>query len=218
MGKSSVTGPRSEANQSAAWHRLRDALLELSSERSFAELELPRLLECAGLSEADFHREFADLEGCLCGVYAVERDRILAEIAAASAPYSAWRDRVRATAYALWRAVSEDLRLTHFIFIDGREAGERVKLEVEVAMNTIFDLLDEGRSEPGAQATSRTTAESLGGSIWNQIAAAVSNREPMEERVVKYMMFAVVMPYLGPEAAERELEIEAPPLPPPLPH
>lgn len=214
-----MTGTRFGASaQSVAWQRLRDGLLGLNSERSLLELELPVLLERAGVSEADFRAEFSDLEDCLCSVYRVERDRILAEIAAASEPYSAWRDRVRATAYALWRAVSEDLRLTHFIFVDGRDTGERVKLEVEVAMNVIFDLLDEGRAEPGSHATSRATAESIGGSIWNQIAAAVSSGEPMAERVVKYMMYAVVMPYLGVEIAEQELEIEPPPLPAPIPH
>jgi AcrR family transcriptional regulator len=203
--------------RSAQWRALRDALLELGFHRDYDALGLEDLLARAGVSAADFGREFSDLEDCYRAIYAVERDRILAEIAAASAPYVAWVDRVRATAYALWRAISADPRITHFIFVGGRGAGERARLEVEVAMNTLFDLLDEGRREPGSRATSRATAESIGGAIWNQIAAAANNEEPMAERVVRYMMYATVLPYLGTEAAEAELEMPAPPLPDPLP-
>lgn len=209
---------RAEAGtRSARWHALRDALLELGFQRDYEALGLEDLLARAGVSAADFRREFADLEDCYRDIYAVERDRILDELSLAAAPYTAWRDRVRATAYALWRAVSVDERLTYFIFVGGRGAGERVRREVEVAMETIFDLLDEGRSEPGSLASTRTTAESIGGGIWNQIGAAVTNGEPMAERVVGYMMYATVLPYLGTETAEAELEIPPPPLPAPLP-
>jgi hypothetical protein len=201
-------------SQSPQWWRLRDALLTLNFHHAYAELDLFELLAAAQVSKLDFHREFVDLEDCYCGIYVVERDRALDEIAAAAAPYAAWRDRVRATAYALWRAISDDPRITYFIFVGGRNAGERACLEVEVALEAIFELLDEGRSEPGALATSRATAESIAGSIWNQIATAVNNDEPMAERVVPYMMYAVVMPYLGIEAAEEELEIDPPPLAP----
>jgi AcrR family transcriptional regulator len=193
--------------------RLRDALMELAFRRDYADLRLPVLLDRAGVAEADFGREFGSLEDFYCDLYVLERDRILAEIAAASAPYEAWVDRVRATAYALWRAISVDPRITHFIFVGGRGAGERARLEVEVAMNTIFDLLDEGRREPGSKASSRATAESIGGAIWNQIADAVNRGEPMEERVVAYMMYATVLPYLGTEAAEAELDTPPPALP-----
>jgi hypothetical protein len=36
----------------------------------------------------------------------------------------------------------------------------------------------------------------------------------MEERVVRYLMYAAVMPYLGTEAAEEELEMPPARLPP----
>jgi AcrR family transcriptional regulator len=200
--------------QPPEWQRLRDAILELNFRREYAELELAEVLTEADVSEGQFHRLFGDFEDCYCGIYVVERDRIMAEINAAVDQYSAWRDRVRASAYAIWRAVSDDLRITNFIFAAARNAGERALREVEVGMRGIYDLLDEGRRQPGSRAQSRATAESIGGSIWNQIAAAVSTGAPMEERVVRYLMYAAVMPYLGTEAAEEELEMPPARLPP----
>src|SRR5262249_46869899 len=93
-------------------------------------------------------------------------------------------------------------------------AGERVRREVDVVQEQIFDFLDEGRLEPGSRAVSRATAESIGRGIWEQIAAASADGEEMEERVVGYMMYAVVMPYLGTEAAGAGLGTAPPPLPP----
>jgi hypothetical protein len=199
--------------QPPEWQRLRDAILELNFRQEFADLELTAVLAEARVGEEDFHAMFGDLEDCYCGIYVTERDRIIGEIDAASDQYSEWRDRVRASAYAIWRAVSDDPRIAHFIFIGGRNAGERALREVEVGMKGIYDVLDEGRLEPGSLTTSRATAESIGGSIWNQIAAAVNNGDQMEERVVRYLVYAAVMPYLGTEAAEEELEMPPTPLP-----
>jgi hypothetical protein len=200
--------------QSPEWRRLRDAVLELNFRHDYAELELDSVLGEADVTEGEFRILFSDLEECYLGIYVVERDRIIDEITTASDQYSEWRDRVRASAYAIWRAVSDDERITHFIFVGGRNAGERARREVEVAMKGISDLLDEGRELPGSLAASRATAESIAGSIWNQIAAAVNTGARMEERVVRYLMYAAVMPYLGTEAAEEELGMPPPPLPP----
>ena len=78
----------------------------------------------------------------------------------------------------------------------------------------LFDLIDEGREEPTAPAgLRRMTAEALGGGICTRLYAAIvrDGRLPDEAEIVPELMYCVVLPYCGRDAAREELEISPPP-------
>jgi hypothetical protein len=127
-----------------------------------------------------------------------------------------WRDRVRATGYALHRFFDADERVLNFMIVAVRTVGERSLLLLGAQIKTLLDLIDEGRSEPGAPgALTPATAESLGGGVFNQVYMTVAKGElfPPEGKIVPQVMYSVVLPYLGSEAAREELSIPPPPFP-----
>jgi AcrR family transcriptional regulator len=200
-------------SQTAERKQTREALVDLCFERGYRNLDLAALLERAGISEQVFHRHFADLEDCFCQVYVEIRDDFLACVEWAVAEHRAWRDRLRATAYVLLRFLNEDEKVTHLAAIEVRSAGERSQILLAEALEALFDLIDEGREERGGTAAiSRGTAESIGGAIFNQIYAAVGRGVRPSKEIVPGLMYAAVLPYLGPEAAAEELRIAPPPL------
>lgn len=79
-------------------------------------------------------------------------------------------------------------------------------------MQRLFDLIDEGRSERAdPDSLSRATAVAIGGGILARIYAAVEGGTlELGEETVPQLMYAAVLPYLGPEAAQRELDIRPP--------
>ena len=194
--------------------RVHDALIDLCFERGYRQIDLPALLRRAEVDERAFHRHFADLEDCFCAVYIEARDDLFDRVRGAIAGRPTWRDRIRATAYAFLRFLREDPRVAHLSVVEVRSAGERPQLLFAQAAEFLFDLIDEGREERDGPGTiSRVTAVSIGGGIFNEIFTAVAHGAPLDEHVIPQLMYAAVLPYLGPEAALEELSIPPPPAP-----
>jgi AcrR family transcriptional regulator len=192
--------------------RITEAMLDLSFERGYRNIDLPALLERAGVDEATFHRHFEDLEDCFCAVYQEARDGFLARVKAAVADLDSWRDRIRATAYLFLEFFREDERVTYLSVVDVRTAGERPQRLFGEAFNFLMDLLDEGRGElTDPDSMSHATAEAVGGGIFGQMYSAVDRGSlDLGEDAIPKLMYAAVLPYLGPEAAAEELDIPPP--------
>jgi AcrR family transcriptional regulator len=184
-------------------------MLDLSFECGYRNIDLPALLERAGVDDKAFRRHFADLEDCFCKIYLGIREDFLARLERAVAGGPTWRDRVRAAAYFLLDYFREDERVTQFGIVEIRYAGERAQLLLAEVTEALFDLLDEGREGNGNASRTRATAEAVGGGIFRQISSAVQ-RGTLDEQGVPQMMYAAVLPYLGVHAAREELSIPPP--------
>ncbi len=193
--------------------RLHQALIDLCFERGFAQVTVADLCCRTGIERAEFERRYADLDDCFFEAYEVEVRRFTRLMAAAGAGQGAWRDRLRATAYALLSFLSEDERLTNFVAVEVRAASERAQLLFGQGIEPLFDLIDEGRDEPGAPPSlTRSTAEQVGGGIFNQIYGALGQGRSLApgSRIIPELMYAAVLPYLGADAAREELTLGPP--------
>jgi AcrR family transcriptional regulator len=204
------------ASKASDTDRLHEALIELCFERGLRATTIEELLGRAGVGDDAFQGLFIDLEDLFHFVFTAEIRRYLREAAPVFDPLAPWRERVRATVYALYRFIAADPRLAHLLVVECRMASERTRLLAGSRMEALVDLIDEGRAEladPGQ--LSRATAEAIGGGIFNQIYATVGKGGmlPDERRVVPQLLYCVVLPYLGSARAAEELR--APP-PPPL--
>lgn len=194
--------------------RIREALLDLCLEQGAPEISIETICERAGVDRRVFDGLFTGLEDCVVQFDRAEFERFRRGQDRAVEGMVSWRDRLRATAYALYRFMAADERVWKFVVVEVRIAGEQSRLLQGDQIKLLFDLIDEGRQEPTAPASlTRTTAESIGGGIFNRIFATVSQGEPIppEPEIVPQLMYGAVLPYLGPEAAREELTIPAPP-------
>lgn len=130
-------------------------------------------------------------------------------------PAAPWRVRVRGALYALHRFLAADERAAELLLAE--LAGAAADADPPVAerwTEYLFDLIDEGREQPTAPpGLARMTAEALGGGICTRLYAAVvrDGRLPDEAEIVPELMYCVVLPYCGRDAAREELEISPPP-------
>lgn len=193
--------------------RLREALLDLCGERGYAGLDLPELLDRAGLDRAAFERHYVDLDACFSAVLAEVYEEFFASAEEAVAGESGWRDRMRATAYALLRFLRRDERVAHLAAVDAQEGGEAAQRLFLETFNRLVDLIDEGSAEAGGpDSPSRATALGVGGVVFARIQEAVAEGElALGEEEIPELMYGAVFPYLGAEAAAEELRIPPPP-------
>ena len=194
-------------------HRLREALLDLCAERGYPELELPVLLDRAGLDADVFYRHYADLDTCFASVLGAVYDEFFASAQEAVAQERGWRDRMRATAYALLRFLRRDERVARFATVEALQAGAAGQGPFLETFNRLVDLIDEGSAEAGgSESPSRATALGVGGVVFARVQEAVAEGElGLGEDEIPELMYAAVFPYLGAEAAEEELHIPPPP-------
>jgi AcrR family transcriptional regulator len=193
--------------------RLREALLDLCTERGYRKLKLREVLERAGLDEAAFHRHFADLDACFADILGEIYAEFFALAQAAVAEESGWRDRMRATAYALLRFLRRDERVARLAAVEVQYAGKQAQQLFLQTFNRLVNLLDEGSSEAvGPESPGLATAIGVGGVVFARIQEAVAKGElELGEEEIPQLMYAAVVPYLGVEAAEEELHIPPPP-------
>jgi AcrR family transcriptional regulator len=190
---------------------IREALLDLGWECGFSSLTLEMLSERAGVALGDFKREYLDLDDCLSQVYAAEVQRLRNLNTLARAGRRGWRQRLRASLYALYGFLTSDRRVARLLAIGPRTTAEASLHRFEEAVEELIDQIDEGRQElPNPDSIGRDTAESLAAEILGQIYAAIG-REPSPaagEAIVPTLMYWAVVPYLGEAAALEELRVD----------
>lgn len=195
--------------------RLREALLDLSLRRGYPNLDLDALLEHAEVDLDGFHRHFTDLEDCFCSILAEVYDEFFAYAQECIAGVEGWRDRIRATAYAMLRFMLRDPRVAHLGAVEAGRAGERAQPLFLETFDRLVDLIDEGRGETeDPDSLTRATAVGVGGVIFARVQEAVAAGElELGEEELPKLMYAAVFPYLGAAAAEEELRVPPPPDP-----
>ncbi|HTR75278.1 MAG TPA: TetR/AcrR family transcriptional regulator [Solirubrobacterales bacterium] len=192
--------------------RLREALLDLCVERGYADLRLEDVLERAGVDAAAFHRHYADLDACFAAVLGQAYGEFFERAQEAVAGQTGWRDRMRATAYALLRFLRADERVARLAAVEVQHAGEGAQQLFLETFNRLVDLIDEGSAEAGGpDSPSRATALGVGGVLFARLQEAVAESElGLGEEEIPQLMYAAVFPYLGAEAADEELRIPPP--------
>ncbi len=195
--------------------RLREALLDLSLRRGYPDFDLDALLERAAVDRDDFRNYFSDLDDCFCAILAETYEEFFAYAQRSVAGVEGWRDRIRATAYAMLRFLLRDERVAHLGAVDAGRGGERARLLFVETFERLVDLIDEGRSETAdPDSITRATAVGVGGVIFARVQEAVAGGElELGEEELPQLMYAAVFPYLGAAAAEQELHIPPPPDP-----
>lgn len=192
--------------------RLREAMVDLCFERGYKDLGLAELLARAGVSEEAFRRHYSGLEDCFCELVEEGRDDLLKEVVDRAFAEQGWRNQIRAAAYAMLRFLQADERRARLIIVEVHSAGTRAQLIRDQGIQLLFDLIDVGRNElPDPNSLTRATAESVGGAIYKRMETAIEAGDlSVGDRLVPELMYTVILPYRGTEAALAELTIPAP--------
>jgi AcrR family transcriptional regulator len=193
--------------------RLREALLDLCVERGYSELRLEDLLARAAVDEDAFRGRYTDLDAYFNAVLAQSYADFFEVAQQAVAGVTGWRDRMRATAYALLRFLRTDERVARLAAVEAQHGGEGALRLFVQTFNRLVDLLDEGSAEAGGpDSPSRATALGIGRVLFTRLQEAVAQDElDLGEEEIPQLMYAAVFPYLGAEAADEELRIPPPP-------
>jgi AcrR family transcriptional regulator/DNA-binding MarR family transcriptional regulator len=191
------------------------AAVDAVEEVGFGHMTVAEVISRARVSRKTFYDVFADREDCFLAAFeqALERARVRLADAGADAGQSSWRDSIRVSLASLLAAMDEEPGLTKLCIVEAQAAGPRALAARAAVFAELAGALDAGREAEGATGDpTDVTAEGLVGAVFTVIQSRVL--EPAAARplldLLGPLMSMIVLPYLGPRAAARELRLPSP--------
>lgn len=188
--------------------RLREAMVRVAAEKGFAATTITEVVERAGVSSATFYELFEDKESCFLEAFGAVNDVVVAHVAAAyvAAESEPWPARVTAALGALVRLLAAEADIARLTMVEVTAAGEEARQRYGLALERFAPFLEEGREYSSQSDLPPDTARFAIGAgtamIFDEIRAG---RGAELEKALPDLVFAVLMPYLGPEEAKKEM-------------
>jgi AcrR family transcriptional regulator len=189
-----------------------EAMVDLAFERGYEQLSIAEIARHAGGDEAGFESFFPSKQACAIAALEEMAADNLATVREAFANEPRWPDSLRAAAYAQARWIVAQPRKMHFGMMEILRAGELAAAVRDRLIGEYVAMVDAGREVAEDPASvPPMAAESVIGSIaqvMSRNSEKVGEVDPFA--VVPEMMYLAVRPYLGEEAARKELTIPPP--------
>ncbi len=193
--------------------RILSAALDTVEDVGYPRMTVARVIAGARVSRKTFYEIFPDIGTCFLVLF----DQALSQaILLASEAYRgerSWRDGIRSALARLLDLIDEQPRLAKLVVIESLAAGRPVLRRRAQLLRQFAEIIDEGRvMRTAPHEPPRLTAEAVVGAV-----SALLHTRLLEERdepltgLLGSMMSMIVLPYLGPEAASRELRRPARP-------
>jgi AcrR family transcriptional regulator len=189
--------------------RLREAMVRVAAAKGYEAATVTDVIEVAGVSRETFHEMFDGKEDCFLEAYDAVIDVLVAHVTSAyeAAAGEPWPDRMTAALRALVELLAAESDIARMAMVEVTAVGEGARERYRVALTRFSRLLEEGReyAARGDSLPPDTARFAIGGAtslIFDEVRAG---RGPELERILPDLVFAVLMPYLGPEAAEDEM-------------
>lgn len=193
-------------------HPISGAVIRSIKERGYELASIEDFLERSGMSRIEFERQFRDKADATDRVFEAYMDNFKSRIGGAFATQPSWPDNLRAAAYEAARWLRDNPGGTWFGMVGTLDAGDMPRLRREEVFKWCAGLIDQGRDfAPDPEAVPAAAPLIAAGAIAETLRR--QQEGTLEAEIVETvapMMYAAVRPYLGEEAARRELEIPPP--------
>jgi AcrR family transcriptional regulator len=189
--------------------RLMEAMVRMTATKGYEATTVADVVEYAGASRDAFDEMFEGKEDCFLEAYEAVFDVLLAHVTAAfeAAADEPWPEQIAAGLAALVELLSMESDIARMAMVEVTAAGDDARERYRAMFARFTPFLEKGRrySGQGEELPADTARFAIGGAasmIFDEVRAG---RGPELKRLLPDLVFAVLMPYLGPEAAEEEM-------------
>ena len=210
--------------------RLLLAFGEVASTSGLEAATVGRVCEQAAVSRRTFYELFSDREDCLLAAFDQAVERFARQVLPVFRANGSWRERIRAALSLLLEELDAEPDLARLCIVEAPRAGHQLLERRRDVLEVLAIAVDEGRAQTrsGAEPPPLTAQGVVGGvlsviharlieSSPSSTAGSLSNGRGQAGRdsaalvdLTNPLMAMIVHPYLGPTAAQKELERPAP--------
>lgn len=189
--------------------RLLEAMVKMAAAKGYEATTVADVVEFAGVTQDTFDEMFASKEVCFLEAYDAVFDVLVAHVTAAfeAAAAEPWPEQIAAGLGALVDLLAMEADIARLAMVEVTAAGDDARERYRAMLTRFTPFLEKGRtySGQGEELPADTARFAIGGAtsmIFDEVRAG---RGPELKRILPDLVFAVLMPYLGPEAAEDEM-------------
>ena len=182
------------------------AAVEAVAEHGYAGLTVAQVIGRARVSRKTFYDVFADRDDCFLAAFESCMQRARAASAEAYRAEVTWQAGVRGGLGVVLAMMDEEPAAARLCVVEALGAGERVLAARAAVFEDLAVVIDHGRSAGGADPPA-LTAEGVVGAISSVLHSRLVERPGRPVLgLLGSLMSIVVFPYLGAQAAARELD------------
>jgi AcrR family transcriptional regulator len=197
--------PRTVEGRSSE-QRILWATVRLVTEKGFESVTVFDVLERADVSRAAFYELFESKDECLFAAYEKVLDALVAYVARAFEGDGPWPVRIRRAMQACLEACSAEPEVARMTTVDAPAARPEAQRRYRSALERFVPLFIEGREyaansvplPPDLERMAVGGAETI---IFDEVVAGRAEELPAK---LPDILFTVLAPYIGPEAAVAE--------------
>jgi AcrR family transcriptional regulator len=188
--------------------RLLEAAIRVVAAKGYAAATIGDLTREAGISRTTFYELFEDKEACFLAAYDNAVDAFVRRVGAAFESEERWPARARAGLATLLDALAEEPRLARLALVDIGAAGPAAQRRYRAAIQRLTPLFEEGRDfAPDSRRLPANTSRMAIGGVTGLISdELVAGRAEALPGLLSDVLFATLVPYIGPHAAAREVD------------
>ena len=188
--------------------RLLEAMIRVVSDKGYEGTTVADVIEAAGVSRTTFYELFGDKEECFLASYDAVADVLLAQVGRAFRERGgSWQERIHAGLAALVALLAEESAVARMAMVESIAASPAARQRYREMLGRFMPFLDEGRalSDHAVQLPAATSRMAIGGAaalIFDEVRAGRGDQ--LRARLPD-LVYSVLMPFLGPETAAREM-------------
>ena len=191
--------------------RLLAAAVRAVDELGWANTTVADVVARSRISRRTFYETFANRDECLAAVFEDVLGVLEGELAGAGLEDVEWRERVRRGLWGMLAFFDREPVLARVCVVGALSGSPAVLARRGEVLAGLAGVVDEGRRGSRAAGCTPLTAEGLVGAAFGIVYARLlrGERGPLTG-LLGELMGMIVLPYLGPAAARRELARAAP--------
>src|SRR5262245_36136815 len=189
--------------------RLLWAMVRTVADRGYDGVTVGDVVARAGVSRTTFYAEFTNKDECLFAAYDRVVDALVEYVSCAYASAESWPTKVRLGMGAFLEALAAEPDVARMATVEVPSAGPEAHERYRDARRRFVPFFRDGREHAmnGDGLPHDLELMAVGGAeaiIFDEVVAGRITRLP---RMLPQILFAVLVPYLGPEQAASEMQL-----------
>jgi AcrR family transcriptional regulator len=186
-------------------------MIDAVGSKGYRAVSVADVLGEASVSRTTFYKHFDDKLDCFLAAYDVAVDELVDSVQIGCDPRLVWSERVRAGLTRALELLAADPPLTRAVVVEIAAAGPAGQSRRAAMLDRLAALLDRDDAPAAAGLPANTAAMAAGAALGLLFEEVEAGRTASLPDRLDDLLFAVLVPYMGPNAAGAETR---PPLAP----
>ncbi|MEX2448094.1 MAG: TetR/AcrR family transcriptional regulator [Solirubrobacterales bacterium] len=183
-----------------------EAMVRVVGRQGYKATSVADVIEEAGVSRTTFYRHFEDKHECFLAAYDLVVDRVIGEVTERCEGERDWIGRVRTGLTTIVNMFALDPELARTAIVEVAAAGADARQLHWDAVSRFTEFLADGEQLTGGRELPENialmAAGAVSGLIFDELLTGRAERLP---KLLPDLVFALLVPYIGPAAATAEM-------------